>query len=146
MNAATRGWLFDGAQLGGALSDNAAPGGIALTAAGRVAMITDDRAVRQAIILLLTTIPGERVMRPDYGCPLHRLMFAPNDATTAGLAIHYVRQALLRYEPRIEIISLDAYADDLEEARLIVSLEYRIKSTNRQAMLEFGLGLQGEPF
>jgi len=146
MNVATRGWLFDGAELGGVLSDSSAPGGVTLTAAGRVAMITDDRAVRQAIILLLTTIPGERVMRPDYGCPLHRLMFSPNDATTAGLAIHYVRQALLRYEPRIEIVSLDARADDIEDARLIVSLEYRVKSTNRRAMLEFGLNLQGEPF
>ena len=53
-------------------------------------MIAGDAAIRQSIILLLTTTPGERVMRPDYGCPLHRLMFQPNDATTAGLAIHYV--------------------------------------------------------
>src|ERR1041385_5576387 len=141
MNSSTRGWLFSGAELGGSLSEAGAPGAITLTAAGGIAMVTDDRAIRQAIILLLTTIPGERVMRPDYGCPLHRLMFAPNDATTAGLAIHYVRQALSRYEPRIEIVSLDAHADDIDEARLIVLLEYRVKSTNRQALLEFGLNL-----
>jgi len=46
---------------------------------------------------------GERVLRPEYGCDLHRLVFSPNDATTAGLAVHYVRAALLRWEPRIEI-------------------------------------------
>ncbi len=86
------------------------PGGPLLTPAGGVAMIADDAAVRQSIILLLTTIPGERVMRPDYGCPLHRLMFAPNDATTAGLAIHYIRQALERWERRIDVLRLDAGA------------------------------------
>ena len=53
-------------------------------------------AVRQSILMLLSTRPGERVMPPDYGCPIHRLVFSPNDATTAGLAIHYVRHSLLR--------------------------------------------------
>lgn len=143
--APLRGWLFSGAELGGTLPEETPPSGATLTAAGRIALVADDNAIRQAIILLLTTIPGERVMRPDYGCPLHRLMFSPNDATTAGLAIHYVRQALLRYEPRIEILSLDARADDIDEARLVVSLEYRVKATSRQAMLEFGLNLDGDP-
>ena len=67
-----------------------------------------EASVRQAILLLLSTRPGERVMRPTYGCDLHRLVFSPNDDTTAGLAIHYVRQALERWEPRIEVIRLDA--------------------------------------
>lgn len=142
----TRSWMFSGAELGGALSELAPPSGVTLTPAGGIAMTVDDSAVRQAIILLLTTIPGERVMRPDFGCPLHRLMFAPNDATTAGLAIHYVRQALLRYEPRIEIASLDAHADTIEDARLLVSLEYRVKGNNRRARLDFGINLHGKEF
>ena len=72
-----------------------ADGGSALTAAGGLAMVHGDEAIRQAIMLLLvSTVPGERLMRPDYGSHLHRLLFAPNDQTTAGLAIHYVRQAL----------------------------------------------------
>jgi phage baseplate assembly protein W len=142
--AITRGWLFSGADLSGTKNELIPPSGIRLTPAGRIAMASDDVAIRQAIILLLTTIPGERVMRPDYGCPLHRLMFSPNDATTAGLAIHYVRQALIRYEPRVEIVALDAHADGEDEASLVVSLQYRIKSTNRQATLEFGVDLTGD--
>ena len=110
MSPAMRGWRFDGVALSGGLGDGPAPGGPLLTPAGGVAMIADDAAVRQSIILLLTTIPGERVMRPDYGCPLHRLMFAPNDATTAGLAIHYIRQALERWERRIDVLRLAAGA------------------------------------
>ncbi|HWA89859.1 MAG TPA: GPW/gp25 family protein [Rhizomicrobium sp.] len=135
--AALKGWMFAGAELGA----TRAAMGIVLAAAGRVEMVSDDLAIRQAIVLLLTTIPGERVMRPDYGCPLHRLMFAPNDATTAGLAIHYVRQSLLRYEPRIEIVSLDAHADKDDGALLVVLLEYRVKASGRQAQLEFGLNI-----
>lgn len=155
------GWLFQGAALAGSAADLSRPEGIALTPAGRIAMTSGDDAVRQSIILLLTTIPGERVMRPDYGCPLHRLMFSPNDATTAGLAIHYVRQALVRFEPRVEIVSLDANAggtivgaraesdddaDDrmLDEAsKLVISLVYRVKSTNRQASLNLEVDLYG---
>jgi len=141
--AATRGWLFGGAALGQARMGFDGPRGIGLTAAGRIAMVEDDAAIRQSIVMLLTTMPGERVMRPDYGCPLHRLVFSPNDATTAGLAIHYVRQALLRFEPRIEIVSLDARADADREASLTISLVYRTKATNRRASLEFGLNLDG---
>ena len=144
-NTDVRGWLFAGAELGGSTSGLAPPRGIELTPARRIATVTGDKAIRQSIVILLTTIPGERVMRPDYGCPLHRLMFSPNDATTAGLAIHYVRQALLRFEPRIDILRLDARADAEDEARLVVSLEYLVKSTNRRDGLEFGVHLLGEP-
>ena len=150
--AAAKGWLFKGAELGGARSELTPPEGIVLTPAGHVAMVSGDAAIRQAIILLLTTLPGERVMRPDYGCPLNRLMFLPNDATTAGLAIHYVRQALVRFEPRIDIVALDASAappgDDPRQAaddgaRLVVSLVYRVRATNRAAQLDFEIGLDG---
>ena len=56
------------------------------SARGRLAMVEGNAAVRQAIQMLLSTAPGERVMRPGYGCDLQRLVFAPNDDTTAGLA------------------------------------------------------------
>jgi hypothetical protein len=146
------GWLFKGAELGGARSELSPPEGLVLTPAGRVAMVSGDAAIRQAIILLLTTLPGERVMRPDYGCPLNRLMFQPNDATTAGLAIHYVRRALTRFEPRIDIVALDAAAappgDDPKQApddgaRLTVTLVYRVRASNRLASLDFDIGLEG---
>jgi Bacteriophage baseplate protein W len=105
-------------------------------------MVGDGEAVRQAILLLLTTMPGERVMRPDYGCPLHRLMFAPNDATTAGLAIHYVRQALSRWEPRVEIERLDANPA-ADEGRLTVMLEYRLRASGVREVLAFNFDMMG---
>lgn len=141
--ALVKGLRFDGAELGGSLSGSGLPAGLATTPAGGLAMVANDAAVRQALILLLTTLPGERVMRPDYGCPLHRLVFAPNDATTAGLAIHYVRQALNRWEPRVEIARLDA-VNDPGNGCLTVSLDYRVKSSNRPGRLDFAIALDGE--
>ncbi|WPD22664.1 MAG: GPW/gp25 family protein [Candidatus Electrothrix scaldis] len=86
-------------------------------------------SIRQAILMLLSTRPGERVMRPDYGCYLHRLLFSPNDDTTAGLAIHYVRRALDQWEPRIEILALDAQRSPENAAYLVITLDYRMRST-----------------
>src|ERR1700736_4358537 len=103
--------------------------GLSISATGGIEMVSEHASVRQAILLLLSTIPGERVMRPDYGCQLHRLVFSPNDETTAGLAIHYVRQALDRWEPRIDILRLDAERNTEDPEQLIISLEYRVRAT-----------------
>ena len=84
MTARARTWFLDGLSLGEGAGPPGA-GGLRLTPAGGVKMLEGDAAIRQSIVVLLSTMPGERVMRPEYGCPLHRLMFAPNDATTAGL-------------------------------------------------------------
>jgi uncharacterized protein len=137
-----RGWRFVGLDAPGGLRPGAA--GPAVTAAGGIRMVEGDAAVRQSLALLLVTAPGERVMRPDYGCPLHRLMFAPNDATTAGLAIHYVREAVRRWEPRVEILRLDAGADPLGEAAastLFVWLAYRVRVSQRDDLLTLSLDL-----
>src|SRR5262245_55772047 len=80
--------------------------GMRFTPRGGIDLAEGNESVRQAILLLLSTRPGERVMRPDYGCLIHRLLFAPNDDTTAGLAIYYVQRALDRWEPRIDVIRL----------------------------------------
>src|SRR5262245_22180582 len=99
--------------------------GLNLSPAGGIDMVEDRDSVRQAILLLISTRPGERVMRPDYGCDLHRLVFSPNDDTTAGLAIHYVRQAIERWEPRVEVTRLDARrsADESRPGNLEIYLE-----------------------
>ena len=138
----TRGLRFAGLGPG----DNAeydAFAGLIPNATGRLAMVDDEAAVRQSILLLIRTAPGERVMRPDYGCPLNRLMFAPNDATTAGLAIHYVREALCRWEPRAEIIWLDANPDPQVPGRLVIELQFRLRRTDRVEMLVIPYDMQG---
>jgi len=117
--------------------------GLQLTSTRKIAMVDEDASVRQSIFLLVTTVPGERVMRPDYGCELYRLAFSPNDDTTAGLAIHYVRRALERWEPRIEILRLDAGRDELLPERLNVVLEYCVRATRRADTATFKVDLSG---
>jgi hypothetical protein len=116
--------------------------GLAISPRGGVDMVQDDASVRQAILLLISTIPGERVMRPDYGCPLNRLMFSPNDDTTAGLAIHYVRRAIQQWEPRVEIVHLDAHRNEDNPERLDIILEYRVRATQRSEQLNLALNLE----
>jgi phage baseplate assembly protein W len=118
--------------------------GLGISPTGGVQMVSDRASIRQAILLLVSTRPGERVMRPEYGCDLHRLVFSPNDATTAGLAVHYVRSALLRWEPRIEIVRLDAEADPSDPGRLVITLEYRLKASRELDRLTTAVQLTGE--
>ncbi|GAB4152896.1 MAG: GPW/gp25 family protein [Candidatus Promineifilaceae bacterium] len=117
--------------------------GIQLSPSGGIAMVADEASVRQAILLLLSTRPGERIMRPTYGCELYRLIFSPNDDTTAGLAIHYVRRALERWEPRIEILRLDANRHPAQAELLDLLLVYRVRLTQRVDTLQFSLRLTG---
>ena len=102
--------------------------GLVLSPRGGIEVVSDADAVRQAILLLMSTRPGERVMRPEYGCHLFRLVFAPNDDTTAGLAIHYVKVALERWEPRIQVLELDAQRNPEHLSRLDIHLQYRLRS------------------
>lgn len=144
--AGAAGWYF-----GGPVGGDAGPAGPQTSLTGGIALVHHDACVRQSIMMLISTIPGERVMRPDYGCPLHRIVFSPNDETTAGLAIHYVRQALTRFEPRVDILSIDAERtdagapDDGDETTLVIRLAYRVRTTQRDDTLTIGLPVAGGP-
>lgn len=105
--------------------------GLRLTPGGRLASVTDAASIRQALLLLLSTRPGERVNRPTYGCHLFRLAFAPADDTTAGLAIHYVSRAVEQWEPRVEVVAVDADRPSDSPWLLEVRMRYRIRATQR---------------
>ena len=78
---------------------------------------------------VLTTAPGERVMRPDFGCGVHRLVFAVNDAATLGQVTKEVRDALVRWEPRIDVLDVDTEVKGRGEV-LLITIHYRIRATN----------------
>jgi Bacteriophage baseplate protein W len=118
------------------------PSGLIVDSAGMIDTVADDEAIRQSLLLLISTRPGERIMRPEYGCDLHRLVFSPNDDTTAGLAIHFVRQAVERWEPRVEVLRVDANRDPYEPTRLEIVLDYRVRATLRADSVEVGVDLQ----
>lgn len=134
-----RAWRFHHPDMG--YSDEFA--GIGLSSRGAVDMVQGDSAIRQAIYLLLATFPGERVMRPTYGCLVHTLIFSPNDDTTAGLAIHYVQRALAEWEPRIEVLRVDATRQDDEPDVLYLYLEYKVIASQQRDTLTFSFDLAG---
>ncbi len=118
--------------------------GLEINTKGVLASVDAYEGARQSILLLLATSPGERLLRPLYGCDLQRLVFSPNDDTTAGLAIHYVKQAITKFEPEIEIINLDASADPDAPERLLIILDYRLKGDMNRETLTIPLDLNGE--
>jgi phage baseplate assembly protein W len=127
--------------------DLARPGrvpGFEVLRSGGLVMVDLEDSIRQAIYLLVTTIPGERVMRPDYGCDLYQLVFAPNDNTTAGLAIHYVKRALDRFEPRVDVVRIDAAANLDDPGQLDIALEYRVRATQQPGRVSVSMSLTGE--
>lgn len=104
---------------------------------GGVALVHEEADIREAIINILQTAPGERVMRPEYGCGIHDLIFAPMNARTMGLIIRYVQQALGRWEPRIEVPDVEVDVDPDDDSRVLIQVCYRIKSTHDERSLVY---------
>jgi len=91
-----------------------------------------DESVRESIRIILSTSKGERVMRPDFGCGLYELVFAPNSAATRGLAEHHVSEGLLRWEPRIDVLQVKATASGDRDEVLLISIDYRVRTTDNR--------------
>jgi len=104
---------------------------------GTMALASDEDDIEQAIHIILATAPGQRVMRPEFGCRIHELVFAPNNATTAGLAGRYINEALGRWEPRIDVQRVDVVPDPDDPACLVISLGYRIAATHSNRSLVY---------
>jgi phage baseplate assembly protein W len=87
--------------------------------------------IEQAIRMILGTAPGERPMRPEFGCAVHDLVFDTIDAEMVGKVEVAVHRALARWEPRIDVESLDFDLADVEQGKLIITITYRVVTTSR---------------
>ena len=106
-----------------------------LDAQGGIALTTERNEIEQAIQIILMTAPGQRVMRPTFGCRLHELVFSPNNSHTAALARRYVEQALGMWEPRIIIHEVSAHPDPNDGCRLLIEIQYEVKTTHDRRSL-----------
>ena len=88
-----------------------------------------EESVRQSIWIILGTAKGERVMRPDFGCGIYDLVFEVNSPSTAGKVAQAIRQALLLFEPRIDVLDIQVQATDGGEV-LLISIDYQVRTTN----------------
>jgi len=103
-----------------------------ITPAGSVRLVGGGEDIDAAIRMILSTIPGERVMRPEFGCKAKLLLFAALNAATHALLAQYVEQALKRWEPRIDLeqVNVNADPDPAKEGVLLCTIEYTIKATH----------------
>ena len=104
---------------------------------GGIGLVSGDRAVERSILSILRTAKGERRMRPQFGCGIHDLVFAPNDPTTAGLIQSQVLEALGWWEPRISVASVDVEPDSEDDGLLLIEIRYVIKATNAERNLVY---------
>ena len=104
---------------------------------GLVASVAFEEDIRQSILIILETAPGERVMRPNFGCGIHELVFAAIDSTAIQRIKSVVDEALRRCEARIEVLNINVDEDATADGVLLIELEYRVRKTNQTGNLVF---------
>jgi len=109
---------------------------------GRLAFSEGEDSIRESIMIILSTAKGERVMRPDFGCGINELVFAPNNTSTATLVTFYVKEALLKWEPRIEALDVNVTPDEEEQNRLNINIEYMVKTSNTKKNMVYPFYLE----
>jgi uncharacterized protein len=109
----------------------------------QVKIAAGEDSIQQAIWLILATAKGERVMRPDFGCGIHDLVFSVNNATTAGVVAREVREALVRWEPRILLHDVQVSTTLDAPSTLLIQIEYQVRATNNFFNLVYPFYLAG---
>ena len=111
--------------------------------ARRFKLVGGEEDINQSIQIILGTAPGERLMRPEFGCRVHELIFAPYDSATEALVIFYVEEALAFWEPRIQVteVIIDAERD---EGVILVHIRYLIKATHDERSIVYPFYIEDE--
>jgi uncharacterized protein len=110
---------------------------LAVDRRGGIALARDEQDIDQAIALILGTAPGERPMRPEFGCGVHDFVFDSIDANTLGNMEEAIREALLRWEPRIDVTDVKFDASDAVNGLLTINIEYKVRATNTDRNLVY---------
>jgi uncharacterized protein len=105
--------------------------------AGGIALARGHDDIHQALELILGTAPGERPMRPEFGCGVHDFVFDTIDAETLGRMETEIRSALDRWEPRIEVEAIDFELDGVSRGELVIVISYRVRATNHKRNLVY---------
>jgi uncharacterized protein len=114
---------------------------IEVGADGAMLLAKYDESVRQSIWIVLGTAKGERAMRPDFGCGIYDLVFEVNSAATAGKVAQAVRDALLLFESRIDVLDVQVQPQNGGEV-LLISIDYEVRATNNAFNLVYPFYLE----
>jgi hypothetical protein len=111
---------------------------------GGVATTSAEDKIRESILIILGTSKGERVMRPDFGCDIHEFTFAVANANTLTMMRSAVRETLIRFEPRIDVMEVEVSTERIESGRVDIRLQYQVRATNAEANLVFPFYLKAD--
>ena len=115
---------------------------IELDANNKLRMSSEEEKVQQSVLVILGTAHGERVMRPEFGSRLREIAFEPINSGTKGRVVQYVTEAILTWEPRVELQRVDVSQDPAVAGKLLVDIEYRVRATNSMFNLVYPFYLQ----
>ena len=101
------------------------------------AMVEGEEDIRQSLMILLSTVPGERVHRPDYGCGIHKVVYEKMNSNTMSLFRHIIEKAVLLFEPRITLNDVKFDFSSEKEGRLLIQLEYTVRLTNTRSNMVY---------
>jgi Bacteriophage baseplate protein W len=110
---------------------------LGVDAHGAVALSMHERDIEEAMTIIIGTAPGERPMRPEFGCAIHDYVFETIDAYTLGRLDRAIRRALERWEPRIDVLDVAIDTTDAAEGRLLIAISYSIRATNDERNLVY---------
>jgi phage baseplate assembly protein W len=108
-----------------------------VTPTGTIAQAKYEQRIEESIYLILSTAKGERVMLPDFGCGIHELVFASNNTTTIALVVQKVREALVAFEPRIDVLDISAESAPDQLNLLLIRVNYRVRANNARGNLVY---------
>lgn len=104
---------------------------------GGIALVGREREIAEAIRLIVSTSPGERPMRPEFGCRIHDFVFAPADAMTAAAISSEVTRAVEMWEHRVDVDKVDVLQAPDDQTVFYIDIHYRLKATNSRYNLVF---------
>lgn len=104
---------------------------------GAPAYSSHERDIREAIRIIIGTARGERVMRPDFGCGIHTLVFDVIDVAMLTRVEAEVRESIVRYEPRVELLGVRADPLEAADGKLLIEMEYRVRQTNQSGNMVY---------
>ena len=110
-----------------------------VTPGGQIAQARYEQRIEESIYLILSTAKGERVMLPDFGCGIHDLVFAPNNSTTIAVVVQTVREALVAFEPRVDV--LDISAESAPEEPNLLADQDQLPDSRQQRARQSGLSI-----
>src|SRR5262252_6929200 len=108
-----------------------------VTHAGTISPARFEQRIEESIYLILSTAKGERVMLPDFGCDIHELVFGVNNPTNIAVITQSVRQALVTFESRIDVLDISTETDPEVQNLLLIRINYRVRSNNARGNLVY---------